>query len=175
MIQKIIDIKNQKLREKSKEVGKIDKKIDELILDLKQTLKAQKDPEGVGLAAPQIGKNVRVFLAYYNGIEHVMINPEIIQIAHVSKKSKEITSNSVLEGCLSLPHYYGPVKRAKKLTLKYTNEKGEEVIREFKGFLAHIIQHEIDHLNGVLFIDRVLEQKLPLYKFSGDDYEEVEI
>lgn len=175
MIQKIVGIKNPKLRAKSNSIKKVDKKVQEIIADLKQTLKAQSDPEGVGLAAPQIGKNIRVFLINYNGIEHVVINPQILSISSINLGAKSKSANSVLEGCLSLPHFYGPIKRAKKLTLKYITENGEEVTREFKGFLAHIIQHEVDHLNGILFIDRVLEQKAPLYKFSGENYEEVEI
>lgn len=175
MVQKIVDIKDPKLHEKSRPIAKIDKKVLAIITDLKETLKAQSDPEGVGLAAPQIGKNLRVFLINYNGIEHVMINPEILSMPRVANDEVKRSANAVLEGCLSLPHYYGPIKRAKKLTVKYQNEAGEIIEREFKGFLAHIIQHEVDHLNGVVFIDRILEQKVPLYKFKGDEYEEVEI
>jgi peptide deformylase len=175
MNRKIIDVKNPLLRRKSKEVKTIDKKILGLIADMRETLKAQKDPEGVGLAAPQIGKNLRIFLIYYNGIEHVIINPRIVSKPNTDIKTPYEGKNKVLEGCLSLPHYYGPIKRAKKITLTYMDENGKTTTRDFKGFLAHIIQHEIDHLEGVLFIDRILEQKGPLYRFKGDDWEEVEL
>jgi len=176
MVHKILQIKNPKLRTKSKSINKIDKKILDLVTSMRETLVAQKDPEGVGLAAPQIGKNVRLFMVSYNGIEHIMINPNIVDISAIKiPENKDKNANQILEGCLSLPHFYSPVKRAKKLTLQYMNLDGQTITREFKGFLAHIIQHEVDHLNGVLFVDRVLEQKMPLYKFSGEEYEEVKL
>jgi len=81
----------------------------------------------------------------------------------------------VLEGCLSLPHYYGPLKRADSVTVKYLNEKGEEITEDLEGFDAQIILHEIDHLEGKLFIDRLFEEKKPLYKVDGDEWEEVEL
>lgn len=171
---KIIDVKDERLKTPSKEIKKIDKKIIKLIADLRETLMLQKDPEGVGLAAPQVGKNIRLFLINYNGIEHIVINPEIVKIAALDL-SKTKKRSSILEGCLSLPHYYSPIRRAKSLVLRYKDETGKEITREFKGFLAHIVQHEVDHLNGKLFIDRVFEQTAPLYKFHGDDYEEVEL
>ena len=80
-----------------------------------------------------------------------------------------------MEGCLSLPHYYGPLKRPKKITIKYLNSEANEVIEDFVGFTAQIVQHEIDHLNGILFIDRLLTDKKPLYKLAGDEWEEVEL
>lgn len=178
MIRRIIDVKNPSLRKKSKKVHVVDKKIIDLVSDIRQTLIAQKDPEGVGLAAPQVGKNIRLFLINFEGHEKVIINPEIIQVNKQSKskfKSTKKQKNDVLEGCLSLPHYYGPIKRPTHLTLRFMDISGSIRTQDFKGFIAHIIQHEIDHLNGVLFIDRILEQKVPLYKFSGDEWEEVQL
>jgi len=177
MIRKILLSKNPILRLKSKPVAKVDTKILKLIQDLKDTLSIQKEPEGVGLAAPQIGKNLRVFYANYKGFERVVINPEIIAI---SKKSVAISKErkskkEILEGCLSLPYYYGPLKRAPKITVKYLNEKGEKVTETFEGFNAQIIMHEIDHLEGVLFVDHLLKEKKPLYKVQGDEWEEVEL
>lgn len=174
MVKKILDVKNPILRQVSKPVAKIDKKILELVSDMQDTLKAQSDPEGVGLAAPQIGKNLQIFLLDYKGRNLVVMNPEIISMDAISKKQTE-KREKVLEGCLSLPHYYGPVKRAKNLTLKYMNLAGDVVTEDFKGFLAHIVQHEVDHLNGKLFIDKILEQKASLYKFDGDEWEEVDL
>ncbi len=178
MIRKILQVKEKTLRQESKPVSVVDKKILELIEDMEDTLAAQKDPEGVGLAAPQIGKNVRMFLMNYDNTEKVVINPEILHIeerAKTTKGKRKHKREKLLEGCLSLPHYYGPLKRANKLTLKYMDETGKSVTEEFKGFLAQIVQHEIDHLNGILFIDRVLEQNAPLYHFHGEEWEEVDL
>lgn len=174
MIRKIIQSGDPILRAKSKPVAKVDKKVLEVIKDLKDTLKTQKEPEGVGLAAPQIGKNVRIFLADYKGFTRVVINPEILKIEEKHIKEKK-SKKEILEGCLSLPYYYGPLKRAAKLTLKYLNEKGEEITEDFTDFNAQIILHEIDHLDGILFIDRLLEDKKPLYKVEDDEWEEVEL
>lgn len=175
MIRKIVQTTEPSLRQKSKTVTKIDKKIKDLIKDLKDTLSVQKDPEGVGLAAPQIGKNLRVFLARYKSFERVVINPEVIKIEEVTKASKKESKKEILEGCLSLPYYYGPLKRASKVTIKYMNEDGKTIEEMFTGFHAQIILHEIDHLEGVLFIDHLLEEGKPLYKIDGDEWEEVEL
>ncbi len=175
MIQKILKSTDPKLRLKSKKVGKIDKKVLSLISDLKDTLKIQKDPEGVGLAAPQIGRNLQIFLASYKNFERVVINPEIIDI---DKKfsDKKVVKNEILEGCLSLPNYYGPLRRARSVTVKYMNEKGEEKTETFTNFNSQIILHEIDHLNGKLFVDHLLKEKKPLYKLNKkDEWEEVEL
>lgn len=173
MVRKILRSGDPKLREISKPVAKIDSKILELVRDLKETLAIQKDPEGVGLAAPQIGKSLRVFVFSYNGVERVIINPEIIKQS-VSKSKKE-SKNEILEGCLSLPNYYGPLKRDQKLKIKYQTLEMVNKTESFSGFNAQIILHEIDHLNGVLFLDRLLEQKQPLYKLEADKWEEVDI
>lgn len=176
MIRKILQSNDPLLRKKSKPVIKVDKKVVTLVKDLKDTLSVQKEPEGVGLAAPQLGKLLRIFVANYKGFERVVINPEIIKIdkskaiSHTSKSHKEI-----LEGCLSLPYYYGPIKRARKITVKYLNEKGESVTETFEGFNAQIIMHEIDHLEGILFVDHLIKEKKPLYKVEGDEWEEVEL
>jgi len=177
MIQKILQSKDPILRRKSKPVVKVDKKILDLVRDLKDTLNVQKEPEGIGLAAPQIGKNLRVFVANYKDFNRVVINPEILAISEkplaISKERK--SKKEILEGCLSLPYYYGPLKRAPKTTVRYLNEKGEKVTETFEGFNAQIILHEIDHLEGILFVDHLLKEKKPLYKVQGDEWEEVEI
>lgn len=178
MIQKILLSNDPILRQKSKAVSRVDKKVLKLVRDLKDTLSVQKDPEGVGLAAPQIGKNLRVFVANYKGFERVVINPEVIKIESGIKNqesSKKRNKKEILEGCLSLPYYYGPLKRAQKITIKYLNEKGEEVTETFEGFNAQIIMHEIDHLEGILFVDHLLKEKKPLYKVDGDEWEEIEL
>ncbi len=180
MVKKIVTAKSPSLRVKSKVVAKIDKKIKALVVDMRDTLKTQKDPEGVGLAAPQIGKNLKIFLLNHEGVERVVINPEILETGETKTKKvkvkKQKKGDNLLEGCLSLPYYYGSLKRNSIIKIKYKNEQGKEIIEEFTGFLAQIVQHEIDHLNGILFIDRIIEQKSPLYKFSKNgDWEEVKL
>lgn len=175
MIQKILQSGDPVLRQKAKRIAKIDKKTKEVIHDLKDTLAVQKDPEGVGLAAPQIGKSLQIFIANYKGFERVVINPEILKVTKSKAKKEKKSRKEILEGCLSLPYYYGPLKRAGKITVKYLNEKGEEITEVFEDFNAQIILHEIDHLQGVLFIDRLIQEKKPLYKVDGDQWEEVEL
>lgn len=180
MVRKIVQSGDPILRAKAKKVSKFDKKTLEVIRDLKDTLSIQKEPEGVGLAAPQIGKSLRIFAADYKGFKRVIVNPEIVSISKAtgyretgSKSSKH--KKEILEGCLSLPYYYGPLKRASKVTLKYMNEEGKEITETFEGFNAQIILHEVDHLEGILFVDRLLKEKKPLYKVDGDEWEEVEL
>jgi peptide deformylase len=177
MVRKILQSGNPILRAKSKPIQKVDKKTQAVIKDLRDTLAVQKEPEGVGLAAPQIGKKLQIFLAKFKDFERVVINPELLKVEQPKVNSTKTQRNKkeILEGCLSLPYYYGPLKRAGKITVKYMNEKGEKITEVFKDFNAQIIMHEIDHLNGVLFIDRLFKEKKPLYKVDGDEWEEVEL
>ena len=134
-------------------------------------MRAHRNPEEVGLAAPQIGKNLRVFVML-NGTElKTVVNPEIISVTKSKTKDKK---DEVLEGCLSVPDYYGPLTRGETIKIKYLNEDEKEVVETFKDFPAQIVQHEIDHLNGFLFIDRLLEQKRPLYQIKDGEAEEVD-
>jgi len=172
MIKKILKADDPRLRKKSKTVKKVDKKILSLIADLKETLIAKKEPEGVGLAAPQIGKNLKIFVIRAHDELKIFINPEIISI---SKEKNEKEKKQVMEGCLSVPHFYGPLKRAKKIKIKYLTPEEKEKVETFENLPAQIIQHEIDHLSGVLFVDRLLEQKKPLYKLEADEWEKVDL
>lgn len=179
---------------------------------MKKTLLETTDPKGVGLAAPQIGKPLRIFLAKPTDKSKILvfINPEIIarggatgrtpdsvdpelaewgtlaggKVATGPRASKSKEASKKLEGCLSLPNIWGPVLRASSLTLKYqlitNNYELITKTRTFSGFMATIIQHEMDHLEGVLFPKRVLEQKETLYKShknkkGEDEFEEIEI
>lgn len=170
---KIVELPEKSLRQKSKAIKKIDKRIKKLIADMWETLEGQRDPEGVGLAAPQVGKNLRLFIFTFEDMQRTIINPKVI---HKSKEVAKYKKNKEpLEGCLSYPHYYGPIARAKKIKIEYLNKNGEKVTEEFIGFPAQIIQHELDHLNGVLFVDHILKQKAPFYYVRGDEWEEVEL
>ncbi|MGL5245324.1 MAG: peptide deformylase [Sarcina sp.] len=131
------------LRKKSRIVDIIDDRIKILIKDMIDTMY---DANGVGLAAPQVGILKRIFVIDIQdgaGIR-VFINPEILQ------KSGEYKD---IEGCLSLPGRQNNVSRAKYVKVKALNENGEEFILEAQDFLAKAIQHENDHLDGILFID----------------------
>ena len=179
----ILQVPDKKLREKSKAVKKLDGKTISLISSMEKLLKGQKDPEGVGLAAPQIGINLKIFVINYKEVKGVFINPEIISVKEQKEKVVKKRRYEVLEGCLSLPNYYSPIKRPSYLKLKYqtpANENGSwrlsQKVEVFEGFIAQIIQHEVDHLEGVLFVDRLLEQKKPLYKLDkNNEWEEVEL
>jgi peptide deformylase len=180
----IVHVPNQILTTSAQTVTAFDHKLENLISEMKGTLKATVDPKGVGLAAPQVGVSLRVFLTRPTEKEaiRVFINPEII------KRSESLTdglpaqagmpdrgnnaSTSLkagkLEGCLSIPNIWGKVRRASSLTLKYQDETGAIRQEQFSGFLATIIQHETDHVNGILFTQRVLEQKEKVYQAAKD-------
>lgn len=173
---KILTAPHPLLWQPSQKVKTLNKKILKIIKDLKQTLKAQENPQGVGLAACQISHPLRIFITKSTPKSSfsVFINPEI------TWKSKELTEGvpdrpNPLEGCLSLPGLWGKVARHKSLKLRYQTQDGQIRHQKFQGFLATIIQHEIDHLGGRLFPQRVLEQKEKLYKIVGKDKEGKEI
>lgn len=161
---KIIQAENKILREKAIETPLKDiggEKIGGLIDEMIKTLYSAKD--GVALAAPQIGVSLRIFIVKEHLFSKkavdkktneekkiaVFINPKIIKVS----KKKQIVS----EGCLSVNGVYGTLKRATKLTVEAYNEKGEKFTRGVSGLTAQIIQHEVDHLNGVLFIDKAID------------------
>ena len=95
-------------------------------------------------------------------------NPEIVKKSHLVTDGIPERSNK-LEGCLSIPNVWGKVHRVSTLTLQYQDEKGEQRKEAFSGFLATIIQHETDHINGILFTQRVLEQKEKLFQVTSDE------
>lgn len=157
-VRKVLVYGEKSLREPSKEVHKVSRKISDLVQDLLDTMYAQ---NGVGLAAPQIGVNYRVFVIDVSSNDEplnpmVFINPKII------KKSGSIKSN---EGCLSFPEAYTDVKRYRDVTVKAVDLNGRSFVLEAKDgtLLARAIQHEFDHLNGVLFIDHCIN------RFETDD------
>jgi peptide deformylase len=173
MVKKILRSGDPILRNVSKPIVKIDKKVLSLIQDLIDTLLVQKDPEGVGLAAPQIGKNLRVFVMLYDKKIKAVINPEIVKTNRTTPKNAK--KDKIMEGCLSLPYYYGPLTRFGTITLKYLDEEGREITETLTGLKAQIVQHEVDHLNGILFVDRLLAQKKKLYKLNKSEWEEVSL
>ncbi len=143
-IYKIITKEDPLLRKQAKKVINIDDKVKKIIDDMFDTMYTT--DTGVGLAAPQIGILKQIIVIDTQDEEpFALINPEIIT-------SEGLVDSE--EGCLSCPEEYGIVKRAEKIKVKALNELGEEIEFEAEGFLAIVLQHEIDHLKGVLFIDK---------------------
>ncbi len=166
----IIKAPNQILSQKAKSVKRVDKNILILIEQMKEALASATDPIGVGLAAVQIGKSLDLFIIKPSPKSAVLtfINPKIIKKTFVEKGGKEKKIKK-LEGCLSLPNIWGEVQRHSQIWLEYMDETGKPHKRKFKGFIATIIQHEMDHLSGILFPKRVLEQKGTLYKSEKNE------
>ena len=158
-VRTIVTLPEPVLRRKAKPVTKFDKNLQTLIDDMIETMR---EAPGVGLAAPQVGVSERLIVVEYAEEEdeneeaeiaepkpkklYVMINPEIV------KASEEMVMG--VEGCLSIPGLMGEVERHEALQLKGLNRHGKPMKLKVDGWLARIFQHEIDHINGVLFIDR---------------------
>lgn len=167
-IKKIITISNTTLRQQSKPVKKIDKKTEQLVNDLIETAKAAEEPKGVGLSAIQIGKPIRVFVIKRGRKFIPFINPKITwqskkMFSDVLEKEKVF-----LEGCLSLPGYYGFVNRPHAIKVKWQDLKGKTHQEKLKDKESAYVQHELDHLNGILFVDRILRQQGKIYKLEKD-------
>lgn len=174
----IITVPNPVLTTPVKKVGKIDKKIQKIIDRMKKTLMETNDPKGVGLAAPQIGIRLAIFITRpkENSNIDVFINPEIIwkssQVSEIVREDNgkpSIRKEKKLEGCLSIPNIWGHLKRPTKVKLRYMDIQGKIQEKEFEGFMATIVQHETDHINGILFTQRVLQQKEKLYRIEEDE------
>jgi peptide deformylase len=132
------------LRQKSKRVRSIDGSVRKLAGDMLETMHAA---SGVGLAAPQVGVPLRVIvIGMPEEEDFVLINPEIV------RRSGE---RLVTEGCLSIPGYFGEIQRAQRVTVKGKDLSGKEVRIKAEELLAQALEHEIDHINGVLYIDHL--------------------
>jgi peptide deformylase len=148
------------LRKKTKRVTTIDKSIKKLIADMLETLHA--DAGRVGLAAPQVGVSLRVTVIGIPDEEDIiLINGDIVR-----RKGKRLVS----EGCLSIPGYVGQLYRAEAVTAKGLDLKGKEIRIKGEGLLSQALEHEIDHLNGVLYIDRLASPDT-LRKIEPEDLE----
>lgn len=170
---KILTLPNSKLRQKTKEIKKIDKKVEKTIKEMTLILEKSESPKGIGLAAPQLGLPLRIILIRIDKKIVPFINPEI---------STEGEFIEGFEGCLSVPGIYGYVKRPALITIKaltnyvFDNQslpaitpRYQLLTTTFDSMPARIIQHETDHLNGILFVDRILYQKGKFYKIKGKD------
>jgi peptide deformylase len=156
MILPIITLPDQILRHRALEIEPEEIKsqtIQKLIADMKETVLPA---AGIGLAAPQVNFSLRLIVIALDNTLMAFINPEIINFSWRKETAEE--------GCLSVPQKFGPVKRSRVIKVKALDENGKVVKFKAKDLFARVIQHEVDHLNGVLFIDRakeVIEDKAP--------------
>lgn len=159
---KILTIPNPRLKHKSLEVKSFDKNLSIKIQDMFETLEASGN--GIGLAAPQVGILERIVVIDLKeddvSIPITLINPKILY------KSEETFINE--EGCLSVPEYFAEVTRSKEIEYEWFDESGKKYLSKANGLLSICIQHEIDHLNGILFVDHLsaLKRKLALEKLK---------
>lgn len=139
----IIKEPDPRLRQKCSKITEITPEIKQLIKDMAESMKSA---EGVGLAAPQVAKNIQLILVSTENGPLALINPQITW--------KSLRKTIEEEGCLSCPNAYIKVKRAKIIYVKCLNEQGRAVSFRAQDFFARVLQHEIDHLNGILIIDK---------------------
>jgi peptide deformylase len=150
-IRSILTAEHPVLHQKAKKIKRVDASTQKLVDDMLESMRAA---HGLGLAAPQIGIGLRVFVIEMpegkdepnSGEQVILINPEIVKA-----EGEQIGE----EGCLSIPGYVGIVRRALKVSVKGLNRKGKEVRVKGEGLLARAMQHEIDHLDGILYTDRL--------------------
>jgi len=168
----IITVPHQTLRSQAKPVKGVDKKLIKFIENLKTTLANARNPRGAGLAAPQVNKLWRIFTTQLH-LDHqpplrYFINPIITRHSRKLLLGETASSKEVREeGCLSIPKLYGPVPRWQWIELEYWQVVNGTLVKheeKFSNFFARVIQHETDHLNGVLFTDYSLQYDLPVYR-----------
>jgi len=155
----ILKYPDERLKQESVEVESIDDDLKTFLSDLEETMRA--GPGGVGIAAPQVGRFMRVAIVDVSAkpkIKHngcmILINPEI-NTWEGMKKGRE--------GCMSVPDYTGNVIRAEKITMTAQNPLGENVEYTCEGYEARAVQHELDHLDGKLFLDRLVSRRTDLF------------
>lgn len=159
-IRKIITAENPTLRMKAKKIHRFDASLQKLADDMFETMHAA---NGAGLAAPQIDLSIRLLVAEYEDRRVALVNPEII------KAEGEVTGS---EGCLSIPGYFGAnIRRAENVTVKAQDTRGKDIRVRAEGWFARILQHEIDHLDGILFLDR-LDRPEDLREVTSEEEEE---
>lgn len=148
MIREIKVLPNMGLRKQAEQVSEITSATLELLDDLYDTMVSG---DGVGIAAPQIGENVKIAIVQIDDEDELLelINPKIII---------STGTDVFVEGCLSIPNVYGTVRRNEKIVVNYLDREGDQCQIIAEDYLARVIQHEIDHLNGILFIDKMIEE-----------------
>ncbi len=181
-LMQIIKAPDPRLRIKTSPVKKITSALLQTLKEMIKLTQTFEDPEGVGLAATQVGLGERFFVARLHdskktppsnpsqrsqrwknyGQEFMAtINPRILSYSTATK--------TYFEGCLSVPDIWGKVKRHTSIKVSYQDTAGQSITKTLKGIPAWIFQHEVDHLDGILFSERVLQQRGKFYKFTGKD------
>ncbi|MDR0463382.1 MAG: peptide deformylase [Pseudomonadales bacterium] len=179
---KIITAPHPTLRQESKDVVQIDKKVFRLLNDLQNALVRKKNPPGVGLSLPQIGHNLNVFATLLpdknNRLNYrVFINPKLIAASENMITRHPGDKEDVLEGCLSVPSLYAVVARPEQVEFSfYTIENGKliEKTEVFRDFPGRVMQHELDHLQGVLFTDYLIDSDAPVFLGKNSGLEEID-
>jgi peptide deformylase len=151
-VREIVTIPDPVLRRKARKVTEVDADVRKLINEM---VEAMREAPGVGLAAPQVGVSSRIVVVEFGDEEdedapkklYALINPEFVEMS----EDEKVTG---LEGCLSIPRLVGEVERCQRVVVKALNRHGKPVKLKAEGWLARILQHEIDHLDGVLYTDR---------------------
>lgn len=156
----IITYPDPRLKQEAEPVERFDAELRDLVRDLEQTMR--EGPGAVGIAAPQVARMLRVAIVDVSGRKKVsshgrlvMINPEITDWDGMA---------IAREGCLSVPDYTGNVIRAERITLRAFDEHEDEYEHELDGFEARAVQHELDHLDGLLFLDRLVSRRSDLFQ-----------
>lgn len=164
----VIKAPDPRLRIKTKPVKKITPALIQTLNEMIKLTKSFQEPEGVGLASTQIGLDESFFVAKSVSEGQSTQNRFISVInPHILSTGKRI--KKYFEGCLSTPNIWGEVKRFKTIKVSFQDETGQLITSTLTGISAWIFQHEIDHLNGILFQDRVLQQQGKFYKFMSKD------
>jgi peptide deformylase len=179
----IVHVPHQTLRKTAAEVKTVDKQLLTFIGQLEKTLKEKRKPRGVGLSAPQVDESLAVFVTYLPQAEEDtqptmrnFINPQIVQHSEERTFGDDL-EKPILEGCLSIPNLYGPVPRHTWVKFEYQEiEDGKLITKSetFRDFTARVMQHELDHLLGVLFTDYTLQFELPLYSDTSGKLIEID-
>ena len=150
-LRQIVTLPNQVLRRKARKVNDFGADLQQLIDDMVDTMRNE---PGVGLAATQVGVPLRVIVVEYGSDEDEKAPAKLYAV--VNPEFSRVSSDMILgtEGCLSIPGYLGDVDRHESVVVKGLNRRGQAVTIKAKGWLARIFQHEVDHLDGILFVDR---------------------
>lgn len=180
----IITIPHPTLRQKAKLITSVDNQLHNFIKKLEKTLANTRNPKGIGLAANQVDKPLAICSVLLqpnsssNSKIQTLINPVITDHNdHLILGETEDDKETFAEGCLSMPKIYGAVPRWSQIQVKFDTLINNELISQIKNFeniTARVIQHEIDHLNGILFTDRSVENNLPVYLVKGERWEEID-
>ena len=175
---RIVTVPNHSLRTKAKKVSVVDEKLVKFITDLEKTLTRENNPKGVGLAAPQVDKPWRIISTLLSNVDvasrddnrlpvlRTLINPVIVKRSPQKLTLGPDSGNPTLEGCLSIPKLYGPVPRLPWIEIEYQQLLDDQLVEaktRFDNFAARVLQHELDHLEGILFTDYAREFNLPVY------------